>query len=198
MAQKKSFHLYKEAKRLGSYDEYPMVPAETDMQLHLSRNTEPQPFYLICDGDTVHTQMSGKGSIQFNSDTVKRYPLARGDVIYIPAGTPHRFIPTEESIVMRAKAQFPKLEGVAWCCERCGAEVQRHVWNAREKLCQEGYLEACTAFNADEAARRCPSCGEAHETVDIGWNRWAKLAGELRENGVSPDPLQQARHEVEA
>lgn len=198
MAQKKSFHLYKEAKRLGSYDEYPMVPGETDMQLHLSRNSEPQPFYLICDGDTVHTQMSGKGSIQFNSDTVKRYPLERGDVIYIPAGTPHRFVPTQESIVMRAKAQFPKLEGVAWYCDDCGTEVHRQVWDAHEKLCQEGYLEACTAFNAGEEARRCPSCAKTHDPVDISWNRWAKLADELRGDGVSPDPSQQVHQEVDA
>jgi len=189
MSQKKTFHLFKEAEKLGSYDEYPIVPVDADPQLHLSRDTQPQPFFLICDGDTVFTQMSGSGSMEFQSPTIKRYPLAPGDAVYVPAGTPHRFIPTQESVVMRIKAQHPKLEGVAWYCDNCGHEIYRNVWDARLLFCQEGYLASCSDFNADESLRTCSSCGTVAASVDISWNRWQQIADELRKDGVSPAPL---------
>ena len=191
MAQKKSYHLFKEAKRLGSYSEYPTLPGDVDPQFHLSRNDRPQPFYLICDGDTLFSQLSGGGSLFFQTPTIKSYPMTRGDVVYVPAGTPHRFVPTEESVIVRVKAQSPALEGVAWYCESCGGEVHRRVWDARERFCQEGYLESCMAFNEREELRTCKSCGEVHPPVDISWADWKKTAEQLRAEGVSPAPVRQ-------
>lgn len=188
MPQKKTFHLFKEAARLNSYAEYPIFPGDIDPQIHLSRNNQPQPFHLICDGDVLFNLLSGAGALEFQSPTVKRYPLVPGDSVYVPAGMPHRFVPARESVVMRAKAQFPRLEGVAWYCEECDTEVHRHVWDAHEQFCQEGYLAACTEFNAREELRTCSECGRVHPTVDISWNHWQAIVDELRESGASPSP----------
>lgn len=192
MPQKKAFHVFKEAKRLNSYAEYPIFPSDIDPQTHLSRNDEPQPFHLICDGDVIFTLLSGEGVLEFQSPTVKCYPMGPCDSVYVPAGMPHRFVPQTESVVIRAKAQFPRLEGAAWYCGNCNAEVHRHVWDAYEQFCQEGYLAACTTFNESEALRTCSQCGEVHPPVDISWNRWQSIADELREEGVTSYPKRES------
>lgn len=188
MPQKKTFHVFKEAMRLNSYAEYPIFPSDVDPQTHLSRNADPQPFHLICDGDVVFTLLAGSGTLLFQSPSVKSYPMGPGDTVYVPAGMPHRYLPATESVVIRAKAQFPRLEGVAWYCEKCSGEVHRQVWSAHEKFCQEGYLESCEAFNGSEDLRTCPQCGTVHPAVDVSWNRWQSIAEELRQEGVLPGP----------
>ena len=53
MVRKRAFNIFQQAREAGPYDEYPVLPAEIDPQLHLSRNDRPQPFFLICERDTV-------------------------------------------------------------------------------------------------------------------------------------------------
>jgi len=181
MAQRRGFKTFVEATRAGAWDEYPMFPPGTDPQICLSRNDRPQPFYLVCEQDCVLVQMSGEGRVWFQGGPVRYQRLAPGDFVYVPAGAPHRIVPETESVQYRFKAEHPGLEGLAWYCEGCGAEIRRDEWDTAEELPQEAYLRLCEAFNRSEERRTCPGCGRVHAPVDIKGNRWAAIAAELRD-----------------
>ncbi len=183
MIRKKTFMTFREAENCGPYDERPMLPDNIDPQLHLSRNDRPQPFFLICEKDTLLVQVSGKGRIEFRDTNVLQYSLEPGDFIYVPGGAPHRITPEEVSINYRYKPRQPGLEGVAWYCGECGREIHREIWDTGERLPQEGYIRACRNFNASKEFRACAGCGAAHDRIDLAPYRWERLAEELR----SPD-----------
>lgn len=177
---KQMFNTFKEASNIGPYDEYPMLPPGVDPQLHMSRNTEPQPFFLICEKDCVLILMSGKAKIHFASGPVRYHTTVAGDFVYVPAGMPHRIIPETECTQYRYKAEIAGLEGVAWYCEDCGNEVHREIWDTSEKAPQRGYIDACDAFNASEDLRSCQSCSAHQPQVDFDTTRWQEIASELK------------------
>ena len=49
--RKKTFQVWREAAKVGAYAEMPMLPDDKQVQVHLSKNDRPQPFYLICGKD---------------------------------------------------------------------------------------------------------------------------------------------------
>jgi len=181
LPRKKTFMVFREAGKLGAYDERPMLPDATQTQLYMSRNQEPQPFYLICEKDTLIVVFSGTGRIQLELTSVRSFPLEPGDHIYVPAGTPTRLVPETESVIMRYKAREAGLEGVAWYCESCANELHRHVFDTAQTFSQEGYLAGSRAFNAEESLRRCSACGWVHPVIDVSRYRWEELARQLRE-----------------
>ncbi len=188
MLQKRQYLTAREAPEAGPYDELPTFPPGIDPQLCLSRNDRPQPFYLICEHDTVIVQMSGSGRVIFKGGSVNYHTLEPGDFVYVPARTPHRIVPTTESVQYRFKPDRPGLEGVTWYCERCDHELWREIWDTAEELPQEGYLRACRAFNADPALRTCRTCGEVHAAIDLAGYRWAEIAAELRSGAAAEQP----------
>lgn len=179
LRRKKTFVVYREANKLGAYDERPMLPDDIQIQLYLSRNDHPQPFFLVCEKDTMLVSFSGAGKVEFKDTGVLYFPLEPGDHVYVPAGAPTRLVPDEESIIMRYKPREAGLEGVAWYCEGCGAELHRHVFDTADTYPQEGYLAGTRAFNASEELRTC-SCGAVHPAVELGRYRWEQLAADLR------------------
>ncbi len=179
MRRKNGFDAFKDALLRGSYDEMPMLELGIDPQLHLSRNTTPQPFFLICEGDTMLAQVSGEARIEFRNSSVNYFDAEVGDFIYVPGGTPHRILPKSECIHIRYKAAEPGLEGVAWYSESTGHEVSRIVWNCANELPQEGYLRACRAFNADPNLRT-DATGATLPTIDLAPFRWAEIASEIK------------------
>lgn len=181
MARKRQFQTFKEAKKRGFFDEYPMVPAGVDPQIHMSRSQGRQPFFLICEKDTVIAQLSGEARVELKDSPVLYDDLQMGDFLYIPAGTPARITATTESIHYRYKADNAGLEGLAWYCESCGSEVLREVWDTAEEVPQAAYLRITGAFNASREMRTCGGCGEVHATVDTSGNNWEKIAAELAE-----------------
>ena len=182
MARKQRFAAFDEAQKRGPYDEYPMLPAGIDPQICLSRNDRQQPFYLICEHDTVLVNMSGEGRVEFPDGPVRYHPVVPGDFVYVPSGTPHRFAPDGECVQLRYKAEHPGLEAVAWYCEGCGAEVTREVWDTEEELPQAGYLRACLEFNAGTDRRTCSSCGQVHDKIDLTPYGWEAVAAEVSED----------------
>ena len=120
--------------------------------------------------------MAGEGRVEFKGTSVQHHHYCAGDFIYVPAGTPHRILPTTESIRYRYKLSESKLEGVAWYCEECGTEIHREVWELGEAQPQDGCLRACEAFNATASYRSCPDCEATHPQIDTQGTRWAKLA----------------------
>lgn len=179
MARKRRFNTFKEGAKRGEYDEYPILTPGIDPQMHLSRSSHQQPFYLICEKDTVLVQMTGYGTVELKDSSVLYHDVKPGDHVYLPAGTPARFTPNEDSVQYRYKAEDVGLEGVAWYCESCGEELKRVVWDTANELPQKGYLRSCEAFNASEDDRRCQSCGSEHPKIDLDLYRWSEIAEEL-------------------
>lgn len=177
MRRKNRFETYKEAASRGNYDEFPMLELGIDPQLHLSRNSVAQPFFLICEQDCVIAQMSGAARVEFRQSPANYFNLELGDFVYIPGGTPHRLLPARESIHLRYKACHPGLEAASWF--KGADEVARITWNTESELPQEGYLRACIAFNADRAMR-----GGLPE-IDLAPFRWADVAAEVKDADAS-------------
>jgi hypothetical protein len=180
MDRRRMLNAFKAATELGPYDEFPVLVPGINPQVYLSRNTIPQPFFLVCERDSVLVQQAGAARVFFRHSSVLWHDLGPGDVVYIPAGTPHRFVPRTESLVARYKAEPAGLEGVAWYCERCGHELERVEWDTAEELPQHGFLRACNAFNDDERRRTCSACGAVYPVIDLTAFRWSAIAAELR------------------
>jgi 3-hydroxyanthranilate 3,4-dioxygenase len=178
MAGKRMFHTFKEARKRGEYDEYPMLPNDVDPQLHLSNSAKPQPFFLVCEKDTVLVQMTGGARIEFKDSPVLYEDAKIGDHIYVPGGTPHRIIPNSPSVQYRYKATLAGLEALAWYCEDCGAEIYRKVWDTAEQLPQSAYHQITAAFNGSDELRTC-ACGSVHPLVDATGNNWVAIAEDL-------------------
>ena len=181
MRRKNNFDTFKEAALRQSYDEMPMLELGIDPQLHLSRNRVKQPFFLICEQDTMLAQMSGEARVEFRAGPVRYFDMTVGDFVYVPAGTPHRIVPKTESVHLRYKAEKPGLEAVAWYSEATGQEISRVTWDCAEELSQEAYLRACNAFNADAKLRTCPVSGAVLPAIDLGTFAWEAVAAEIRE-----------------
>lgn len=171
---------YALAAEAGPHDERPLLPSGLDIVLTISRSDQPQPFHLICQHDSVLVTMAGKGRVAFAGSAVRHFDYETGDVVYVPAGTPHRIVPTSESIHHRFKLPESDAEGVAFCCERCGREMHRLLWSLADELPQEGYLRGCAEFNADPARRTCAACQAVHPQVDLGPYRWSEIARSAR------------------
>lgn len=177
MRQMNAFMTFQAAQSAGNYDERPMFASDVDMQLCLSRNDRPQPFYLICEHDSLLVNVSGEGRVEFPVGSARFHTLESGDFVYVPAGMPHRLVPDTPSVVFRFKASPAGLEGIAWYCGRCGAEVHREEWDTAVELSQEAYQRGCDAFNAGD--RAC-ACGCEHPRIDLDGTRWPQIAAELR------------------
>ncbi|HLI21489.1 MAG TPA: hypothetical protein VKV32_10255, partial [Stellaceae bacterium] len=173
MRRKNRFETYKEAASRGNYDEFPMFELGIDPQLHLSRNSVAQPFFLVCEQDCVIAQMSGKTRIEFRNSPANYFDLALGDFVYVPGGTPHRLVPQEESIHLRYKAAKPGLEAAAFY--KGADEIARITWDCENELPQEGYLRACRTFNSDIKLRG------ALPEIDLRPFNWAEIAAEVKE-----------------
>jgi hypothetical protein len=178
--RKRMLNGFKAAVEVGPYDEFPVLVPGIDPQVYLSRNDRPQPFYLICEKDSLLVQMAGTGRLLMKYSSVLWEPMQPGDFVYIPAGTPHRYVPTTESLQTRYKAEPAGLEGVAWFCETCGTEIAREEWDTTQRLSQEAYWAACETFNTDADRRTCPSCGQVHPHADVSGVRWQEIAAQLQ------------------
>jgi 3-hydroxyanthranilate 3,4-dioxygenase len=178
--RKKMVRTFEAAKECGPYDELPVLVADRDPQLHLSRNDRPQPFHLICSSDTLLAQLAGTATLDLEYSPVRYHRLEPGDVVYVPAGTPSRLTPDDVSINLRYKPLHAGLEGVAWFCNACGHEVHREEFDTEVELPQEAYWRACQAFNTDVELRRCPHCAKEHDQIDLSGIRWPEVAQAIR------------------
>jgi hypothetical protein len=180
-------NVFELALEVGPWDERPVAPPFADPQVYMSRGSGAQPFFLICAKDTVVMQITGSADVQFRYTGLRHTRLEIGDMLYVPAGTPCRIEPREESIHLRYKAINPGLEGAAWFCPSCDAEVWRYEFDAELAPVHQGYLDACRAFNAEPRHRTCGVCQAVLPAIDIAGYRWAQIAEELRTDAV-PQP----------
>jgi mannose-6-phosphate isomerase-like protein (cupin superfamily) len=177
--RKKTFQVWREAAKVGAYDEMPMLPDDKQVQVHLSNNDRPQPFHLICGKDTLLSLVSGAALVEFKGTAIDHFALTPGSFVYVPAGAPHRIVPTETSIMLRYKQMHAGLEGVAWYCDRCDAEIHREVWDTATTVSQRKYAEVSSRFAGDAALRTCRHCGSTHPAPDLAGFRWSDVAREI-------------------
>ena len=177
--RKNNFNLFREGRKLESFDEFPMLRPEVDPQVHVSRNSVDQPFLLTCEKDTVIAQISGAAKVEFASGPVRYFDLIAGDFVYVPAGAEHRVRTTEPGIQIRYKALAPGQETVSWSCESCGQTVYSESFDATSAPAQIGYHSAVEAFNNDAAKRKCASCNAEHPPIDMAPFRWVAVAEAL-------------------
>lgn len=186
MKRRRMFQAFKAAHDVGNYAEVPELPANVDPQVHLSHNSVPQPFHLICGKDTLLVQMSGEAVVHLKDSSVNYFTMAPGDNVYIPAGTPHRIVPTTTSVQLRFKAPIAGMEGVAWFCEICGSELARTEWDTEDIVPQRGYYLASEAFNANSELRVCRDCDTEHPVTDLTlFASWNDIADALEEERSS-------------
>jgi 3-hydroxyanthranilate 3,4-dioxygenase len=177
--RKKTFQTWREAVEVGAYDEMPMLPDDKQVQVHLSKNDRPQPFYLVCGKDTLISLMSGGAKVEFKGTAVDHFALKPGSFVYVPAGAPHRIVPERTSVIMRYKQMHAGLEGVAWYCESCDEEIYRAVWDTATELSQLKYEEVSSRFAANATLRTCRHCGSIHAAPDLEGFRWSEAAREI-------------------
>ena len=177
--RKKTFQAWREAAKLGPYDEMPMLPDDKQVQVHLSKNDRPQPFYLICGKDSLLSLVSGAVKVEFKGTAVDHFALTPGSFVYVPAGAPHRIVPTESSVMMRYKQMHAGLEGIAWYCDSCDEEIYREVWDTATTVPQLKYDEVTSRFAADASPRTCRHCGSTHPAPDLAGFRWSEVAREI-------------------
>ncbi|WP_063043439.1 hypothetical protein [Nocardia pseudovaccinii] len=161
-------HAIQAASEVGNYAEVAVLPDETDPQIYLSRNWLPQPFHLICEKDTVLSQLSGTARVELRNSSVNSFRMDIGDHIYIPAGTPHRLAPISESVTIRYLPLRGGLQAAAWFCAACGNEVRRYEWeHDNNTAALEFYWLACARFNAGTDSRTCGTCSTIHPKVNL-------------------------------
>ena len=173
MARRRMLQAFEAAKEIGNYPDVPVMPIDVDPQITLSRNWERQPFYLVFEEDTLIALMSGKAKVRLRDTNVNHWPLIPGDHVYVPAGTPHRLEPEEESVLIRFIGNDPAYRAAVFACEQCGEELDRLEW--RQDLEVEAtalYAELVRRFNDDLEARSCSRCGAVAEEISLdalGW-----------------------------
>ncbi|MFJ6895130.1 hypothetical protein [Streptomyces hokutonensis] len=174
MNRRRMLHALKVAAELGNYEDAAVLPADTDPQLYLSRNRLPQPFHLICEKDTVLSQLSGEAQVHLRDSSVNRFRMDVGDHVYVPAGTPHRITPVQEGVTIRYLPLKAGLLGAAWFCQGCDGELHRYEWeHDNDTPAVRMYTVACARFTADLTARTCTKCGAVHPEIDLAAFGWS-------------------------
>lgn len=173
MARRRMLQAFEAAKTVGNYADMPVMPADVDPQITLSRNSERQPFYLAFEEDTIVALMSGGATVRLRETNVNSWPLIPGDHVYVPAGTPHRVEPNGESVLIRYIGNDPAYRAAIFACERCGNELDRLEWEQNlEVEATLIYAEVARRFNEDTERRTCASCGTVADEVPLdrlGW-----------------------------
>lgn len=174
MARRRMQQAFQAAKELTSnYSDTPVMPVDVDPQITLSRNTQIQPFFIAFEEDTVIALMSGSGRVQLRDSNVNSWALVPGDHVYVPAGTPHRLVPHEESVLIRYISNEPAFRAAIFACDNCGHELSRLEWEQNLEVDAVAiYSEVARQFNADAEKRACTICGSVAPEVSheaLGW-----------------------------
>jgi hypothetical protein len=180
MPRRRMLQAFDAAAEAPNYADLAVLPADVDPQITVSRNSVDQPFYLAFEEDTVLAQMSGHSTIHLRESNVLNYPMAQGDHVYMPAGTPHRITPDKEGVLIRYITNEPALRAALFTCETCAAEIYRLEWT--QALADDAvaiYAEICRRFNQTDERRTCAQCGAKAASVSLealGWMEEASAA----------------------
>jgi 3-hydroxyanthranilate 3,4-dioxygenase len=123
-------------------------------------NTRAEFFYQL-QGDMVCTFIQNE---EFTTVTCRQ-----GEMFWIPPLVPHLNEREQGSIglVIHTQRQPGALDGMAWYCDRCGAQVHRMDY-AYDKELRELLGPKIREFAASEALRTCKRCHTVIEG-DLGF-----------------------------
>jgi len=177
MARRRMLQAFEAAKDLANYADVPVMPIDVDPQITLARITEPQPFHLAFQEDTVIALMSGTARVELRDTNVNSWSMIPGDHVYVPAGTPHRFVPAEECVYIRYVANEPYFRAAVFSCAGCGAELDRLEWQQDLEVEQIAiYAELARRFNEDAERRTCAGCGAVAQEIALDRLGWQQAA----------------------
>ncbi|MDJ0105518.1 AraC family ligand binding domain-containing protein [Rhodococcus erythropolis] len=190
MSRRRMLSAFKAGAQIGNYEDEAVLPVDVDPQIMLSRNWLTQPFYQLFEHDTIVVQMSGAATVRLQNSSVNTFHVRPGDHVYVPAGTPHRIEPIEEGVQLRYMAADAGLEGAAWYCEKCDAEVHRLEWtHDHDAHAPRVYATACARFSADLDARTCSQCGTVAPEIDLSRLGWDHLVAPIGEPNTAAGTL---------
>lgn len=147
------------ARKIPANTEIAQLTQSSDLHMQLSRIDAAPPYFVIYEADSVLNQLAGTGTLECRLSNVRWHGLVPGDIVYIPAGTPHRYVPAEESVQLKYKAANPGAEAVGWFCRRCDTELFRRTFDPAAAPVEDGYAAAVEAFEGDPTRHSCPTCG---------------------------------------
>jgi 3-hydroxyanthranilate 3,4-dioxygenase len=111
-------------------------------------------FFYQLEGDMVLEYIDAAG-------TRRRAPIRQGEVLLLPANTPHspqRPANSVGLVVERVRgADEARAEGYAWYCEGCDAKLYELRRDAVDLLAE--LKQVAQEFNASAALRTCKACG---------------------------------------
>lgn len=164
--RKRAIHAFKAAAEVGDYTDAALIPEDVDPQVELSRNSLAQPFHVVIDEDTVLAQLSGRARVLLQQSTVSSFGTVTGDHVYVPAGTPHRIEPLEESVFLRYTSNEPVRRGAAFFCAHCGTEIHRTEW-IHDGSVTPGLVYAAAVDRFNGTDRLCTGCGAVADAVSF-------------------------------
>jgi len=107
--------------------------------------------------------------------------LREGDIFLLPPHvlhSPQRLEVGSRCLVVERRRPAGEHDAFQWCCARCGSVVQRHEVLLRSIVDDLPPLYE-KFYASDDAARRCPSCGEVHPGRDHeAWHRTLRIEGD--------------------
>lgn len=164
----------------GSYDEWPMLADGVDPMPYFSRNTVALPFYAVSQTDQTVLQLAGRQQIAWGAPLWEIMEVGAGDAVYLPAGLPYRFLPTQPVVQLTLRAAAMGTQAVVWYCAKCRAELPQPMVAAPLPSLQAFFWQAVQTYNQEALRRTCSQCATVHPLVnlaDFGWDAVAEEIG---------------------
>lgn len=115
-------------------------------------------------GDEFFHQLEGDMLLRVVEDgRVRDVPIREGEVLLLPANVPHspqRPANTVGLVIERVR-RAGELDGLAWYCERCDAQLYRELFELTDIESQ--FPPVFDRFYSNLAHRTCRACGAVQE-----------------------------------
>ncbi|CAK4032765.1 3-hydroxyanthranilate 3,4-dioxygenase [Lecanosticta acicola] len=130
--------------------------ARTDYHI----NETPEFFYQYQGRMLLKTVQEVNGKDEF----VDVY-INEGELFLLPANTPHNPVRFADTVGLVIEQPRPEgsLDRLRWYCDNCGDVVKEDAFHCTDLGTQ--IKDAVNKFKADEAARKCKSCGTVIDTA---------------------------------
>lgn len=115
-------------------------------------------------GDEFFHQLEGDMLLRVVEDgRVRDVPIREGEVLLLPANVPHspQRPPNTVGLVIERVRRAGELDGLAWYCERCDAQLYRELFELTDIETQ--FPPVFDRFYSNLAHRTCRACGAVQE-----------------------------------
>jgi 3-hydroxyanthranilate 3,4-dioxygenase len=120
--------------------------------------------YHVDPYEEIFFQLVGDMVLPVREDGARReIPIREGEIFLLPALVPHspqRPDPNSIGLVVERTRPDGVRDAFEWYCENCGDRVHRAEVQLVDIV--EDLPPVFDAYNADEALRKCASCGHDH------------------------------------